>query len=787
MTALRRKLLRDVWAGRRDALALVALVACAMTVFVGSVTTYRSLLISKDSYFTSHRLADAFVSLRRAPQATASALAAIEGVDVVETRVVADVPLSVEGYEEPVTARLVSLPTDGQPKLNRLFIARGRLPTPGKTWECVIGESFARAHGLAPGDRVRASIGKGTHALQIVGVGFSPEFVFLARPGDAMPDDHRFGVIWLARDELAAALDLAGAFNDAVLALAPGASLPGVLASVDRALAPYGARDAYGRDRHVPSRFLNDQIRQLKSTAVVVPVIFLLVAAFLLHSMLGRLVATQRTQIGLLKACGYGNAAVGLHYAGMAALIVLVGAVLGTCGGVLLSTHMTTLYAGYYHLPVFECLREIWVVLLGAALTLCAGLGGAMGAVRRVVRLPPAKAMRPPAPQSYRWKGTGSLGSLLPRSGLGRMTVRHIGRHPWRTASSSLGIALAIAILVVGLFFRDAMSFTIAHQFEHAQRADATVTFANPLPAAAIDELRQLPAVRHAEPLRAVPIRLRAGGRQYQTVLIGLDPAGTLRRVVGADNRIAPLPDSGMLVTAQLGRMLDVHPGDLLTVEVLGGIGPGREVEVAGLPEELLGVAAYMSLSRVFKLLDEPPTVTGAFLSVESDDARQLWARLASMPEISSVGLRAAQLEAFEKMNAETVLFFAGILVAFAVVIMAVVLFSTARICFAERLRELATLRLLGYGRSEVWTLLLGEIAVQLLMALPVGCLLGWAMSAAAARSGSSDLFRIPLVVEPATYTLAIVVAIATSAAVALHSRKIIAGMDLVAAMRTGD
>jgi putative ABC transport system permease protein len=781
--ALDRKLLRELWRLKVQAAAIALLCACAVAVLSGSVSTYRSLQRSLAVYYDRYRFPDVFAALRRAPESVGERVAAVPGVAEVATRVVADASLEVPGFPEPATAAIMSVPAGAQPRLNRVHLRAGRLAH--APHEALVSELFAKAHRLHPGDQLDAVIAGRRQRLTIVGVALAPEFIYAIRAGDIMPDDKHFGVLWMSREGLAAALDLRGAFNSLALRLTPGASEREVLAEVDRILAPHGGLRAFGRDQHVSHRFISDEIRQLKAIAAIVPTIFLGVAAFVLGVVLTRLIATQRQLVGTFKALGYGDAAVGLHFAKLVALIVLAGAAVGAAGGWWLGVRMTAIYTGFYNFPVLAYRMEPGVAVLAGALSLAVGLAGVAGAVRRAVRLKPAEAMRPEPPATYH-------PTLLERIGLhrllsppGRMVLRNLGRRPWRAGLSCLGIAAAVALVVTGRFIEDSMARITAVQFDRAQREDAIVTFTQGLAPRALLELRAIPGVRDGEAFRAVPAVLRAGHRSHRTAVMGLEPAPRLHRLADKDGRVLAVPHDGVVVSVKLAEILHVRPGATLRLEVLEGRQPARELRVAALADDLLGVSATMSLPALDRLVGDGALVSGAFLAIDPREEHAVFARLKALPRVAGVTLTSAMVRSFRDTTTEYMLFFSGVLVFFAVVIAVGVVYNAARIALAERERELATLRIVGLTRGETWLILVGEFAVLVLLAIPVGCLMGYGFAAFTVVGMESDLFRLPLVVERSSYGFAAVVVVFAAAAVALELRRRLAHLDLVAALKT--
>lgn len=785
MKALDRKLWRDLWHLRGQGLAIALVVACGVATVVTTRVGYESLLASRADYYARYRFADVFAQLERAPETLRSEIAAIPGVAAVQTRVVAEVTLDVPGLSEPATGRLVSVPERHVPVLNDVHLRRGRWIEPGRRDEVIASEAFAEANGLELGDRIGAVLNGRWQALRIVGIGLSPEYVYELLGVNLFPDNRRFGVLWMSREALGPAFEMDGAFDDVSLRLLPGASEEEVIARVDRLLERWGGLGAYGRDYQVSHRFLADEIRQNRVFGTVLPAIFLGVAAFLLHIVLSRLVATQREQIAVLKAFGYGPLRIGAHYLGFAGVCVALGSVCGVLLGLWWAAEINRLYGQFYRFPVLRYAPGTTVVAIAVGVSALAAIGGAGSAVRRVLRLPAAEAMRPEAPARFRpgWLERSGTAARLPASA--RMIWRNLARRPGRAALSVLGLALAVAILIVGRFFVDAIEHLGNVQFRLVQREDVTVFFHDPRPARARYELSALPGVLRSEPFRVVAARLRHGHVERRIPVFGLAPGAELHRIIGADLAVVPVPPEGVVLTRKLAEILGVGPGDELTIEVLEGERPVRAVRVAALADELIGLSAYMSADALHRLLREDASLSGAFLAVDARAAPRVYATLKRMPAVAGATTRRAALQGFEDTLAKSLGVFTSVLVTFAAVIAAAMVYNAARIALSERGRELASLRVLGFTRREVALLLLGEQALLTVAAIPVGFWIGYRLCAALAASYQWELFRMPLVVSGRTFAFALLVvtlaAVASSFAVRLRLDRI----DLVAVLKT--
>jgi len=785
--ALDRKLWRDLLQMKSQALAIALVVACGVGTYIMFLTTLGALRATQDSYYRDYRFAEVFASLKRAPQGLRQRMLGIDGVDQVETRVVAQVRLNMPDFAEPVTALMVSASDGGRHGLNALHLRAGRLPVAARSDEVVVGNAFAKAHGLQLGDRFDAILNGRRQALSVVGVALSPEFIQQMRPGSVFPDYKRFGVMWMGRTALAQAYDMEGAFNDLGLSLRPGADHQAVIDRVDELLKPYGGLGAYARKDQLSHRFLTQELDQLGTMARMFPVMFMGIAAFLLNVVIGRLVAMQREQIATLKAFGYSNLAVLWHYLRMVSVIVGLGIAGGVALGAWLGRELSNIYTEFYHFPYLLFSLRPRTVLEAALASLLAAGAGTVFAVWRAASLRPAQAMRPEPPVRFHESWVEQLGLKRWLSQPARMIIRNIQRRALKSALTVLGIAMSCGMILTGLFQRDTVSYMVNVQFGMAQREDLSVTFTDPTTYRARFDLLGLPGVQHVEVFRAVPVRLKHGSHSYRTGIRGVEPGGDIARLLDADLRPVALPTEGILLTDYLAKLLDLRVGDRLTVEVLEGNRPVRELTVVGLVREYLGVSGYMSLSALNRFMQEGPTISGAYLSVDQAHLTGLYTRLKGMPRVAALAERMQEIRNFNRVMEETMLFFTYVATIFAVIIAFGVIYNSARIALTERGRELASLRVLGFTRGEIAYILLGELGLLALLAIPFGLWLGEGLCYYLASTMQSDLFRVPVVLVPQTYAVACVVVLVSALLSGLAVRRRLDNLDLIAVLKAAE
>ena len=785
MNAIDRKLWRDVWALRGQAAAIALVMACGVATFVMSLSTLDSLQQTRAMFYQEHRFAEVFASLKRAPENVGERLREVPGVQQVQTRVVAMANLTVPGFDEPVRGQFVSIPDAHPPRLNQLYLIEGRPPEPYRDDEIVVSDGFAEAHDLGSGGTLDAVINGRYQTLRIVGIAISPEFIFQMAPGAVFPDFDRFGVIWMGRAALATAYDMEGAFNDVTLTLAAGANPQTVIDRVDAVVDPYGGRGAIARADQLSHNFLSEEFRQLEIMATVLPLIFLGVAAFLLSVVVNRLVNTQREQVAVLKAFGYSNAAIGWHFVKMVLVITAFGVAAGIGVGVWLGQGLGSVYMEFYRFPYLEYVLNPRVVIIAVGVSAGAAIAGTLRAVCDAALLPPAEAMRPEPPETYRETLVERIGLKQVLDQPSRMIMRHLERRPLKALLTTIGIAFACAVVILGRFASGSLDYMIDMQYRKAQRDDLTVTFVEPTSARAQYALQGMRGVMYTEPFRAVPVRLHHAHRSREVAISGLPPAGTLRRLLDTDLDPIRLPPEGLVLADHLGDILGVQPGDSLTVEVLEGSRPVHTVPVAGLVEQYMGLGAYMERRALNRLLQEGPAISGAHLMLDARYDDEVVNALEDMPRVASITERQEVINNFYETTGQNQLTFAFFVTFLAGAIAFGVVYNSARIALSERGRELASLRILGFTRGEVGYILLGELAVLTLAAIPLGFVIGRAFGALLLRLMETEMYRIPLIVQPSAYALGalVVVASAVLSGAIVHRR--IQRLDLIEVLKT--
>lgn len=707
--SLTRKALRDLWQLRGPAVAIAIVTMCGVAAFVALRSMVHHLEQSQLQYYATNRFGQLFATVRRAPRAVLTRVARLPGVEAVDGWVTGDVLMDVPGLAEPATGRIVGLLPDAPQRVNRVSIVRGQAPTPGSRHDVVLSEGFAQANGLVPGDTLAAVLNGTRRPLRVTGIGLSPEYIYEIGPGAVLPDARRYGILWMDRGVVELDFGMTGAWNTMALRLAPDASAPSVREALDDLLAPYGAYGATDRDRHASHRYVTEEIGQNRATAAVLPPIFLGVAAFLISIVLARIVQSQREQIGMLKAFGADTTVLIRHYLLIALVPVGAGALLGCGLGLWAARSFAGVYREYFHFPFARFTPQPGVLLLAVGIALVAGALGAAAAVRRVVRLAPADAMRPEPPPAYTRGLVERLGLDRVLHPVGRMTARAMLARPLRAGLSVLGLGLGASVMIVGLFTFDAIDRLRTLQFEIIERGDVTLSFDGARGPGVVHALDKLPGVMQVEPTHGLAVRLHHGQWSRQLLLTGSQAGDALHRIITLDGSAVAPPASGLMLNAALARLLHVGVGDTVDAVLVEGRRSRHPLVVRGIIEDMIGTAAWVDVSVLQAMAGSTGTLTGARLLVDARQTDALYATLKRTPGVRGVVVRRAMRESFDALVRRSFSVTLGTLVAFACTLAIGVVYNSARLALAERARELASLRVLGFTRSEVGRMLLGE------------------------------------------------------------------------------
>ncbi len=759
---LRTKARRDMRRQRGSFLAIAVTIFLGVALFGASYDAYRNLDASYSRAFTEYRFANLIVT-GGATERLAGEARAATGVEAVQTRVQADLPLHVG--RDKFLGRVVGLPAGGQPAVDRVEVESGSYLRPAEPDSVLVEKHMADAFGLELGDAVSAVGAAGPVRLRIVGVASSPEYFWPARSRqDILPAPKDFGVLFAPE---ATARSLAGSPgpDQAAIYYSGGDEAPGLTAKLSRRATELGAAEVLTRADQPSNSALQQDVKSFRELAVLFPLLFLTAAALATGVLMRRLVTAQRPTIGMLRACGRTRREVVAHYLTFGVVAGLVGGVLGAAAGIGLAGVATQAYTAELSIPITLTSISPLTALAGIVFGLLTGALAAALPAFGAARVPPAEAMRRFAPA--RTGGRSLAERLLPPLRRlpvrWRMTLRAVGRNPRRSLSTILGVILAMTLILVSWGMIDTTRILVDRQYQEIDRQDAELYFRGALSPAAMDRVRRTGGVAEAEAGVDVPVSLRADGRSYQTALKGFRPDTRMHGFLLEGGGTTTLPAEGLLAGEALASKLGVTVGDRIEVTA-PGTGLGARASLQGFLEEPLGTYVYASLAPIRRLAG-PGAGLGnvAYVRYEAGvDREAMRRRLSALPGVVAFSDSNALLDT---VNEYLGLFyvFVGIMLLFGAAMAFALLYNSIQANLAERAVEVATLRAAGIRFRTLSRMITAENFLVTAVGIVPGLVVGVEVSRLFLASFNSDSFSFDLQIRASTLVLSALAILAVS------------------------
>lgn len=784
MRALNVKLFRELRNLKFQTLSIAIIVTGGLALLIASWSSYQSLKNTRQNFYDTHFFADFFAEFKRAPEGLVRELQNLPGISLIEGRIVMEGLVHLSMQDEPAVMRMVSIPSGKNSNLNKIFLRKGRFPIESEESEAVIHEGFARAHSIRPGDEIQILVEGHFQKIRIVGIGTSPEYIYAISSVSVLPDDLHYGVLWIPHKTLARLSNRQDSINSISGLLSSGANPAAVLAELDRALKKYGCLGAYLRHDQISHKFLEDELAEQKGTAIITPVIFLSVAAFLIHVIFSRLISLNRSQIATLKAMGFSNGEVARHYLQLVVLMILTGIVPGILIGIWVGKMFAKIYLDFYHFPELKFSLSLSALVVGVLAGLLPGILGAWQSIRRAFLLVPAEAMRPPTPPNFQKTFFDKFAPKNMRP-VNKIILRNMFHRPDRLIMITLGMATALGILVTALAWGGMVTQLLETQFQYVQREDMALSFLKPITQNGLQELKKMDGVIAVEGYRTVPIRIRHLNHKKELAITGRPLKAEMRQLLDKNNKKIPLPENGLLLGRYFMRNWNLRPGDVVQIEILEGKQKIFNNVVSGFSDELFGQSATMNLKELSDILDEEPAYNQVMVKADPKKINQLYVELRNIPQIGSVLLKNSMYRGFQNTMGNIIEVSTFILIAFALAISTGVIYNSIRVNFSERSWEMASLEVMGLSKVDVFTIIFMEVSLQVLVGIIPGCLFGYWITVITLSGIHTETFDLPVIIHAESYAKGIIFVVLTLLGCSLIVYRMIDRLSLVDALKS--
>jgi putative ABC transport system permease protein len=778
---LLKNLTREILSFKAQVFSIALVIGIGVAVYFGFSTTYDSLLVSRDHFYQEAHFPDLFSRLIKAPRYLLSQISTIEGVEKIEARIEKDALISLPKMQQPGVGHFITIPDQGQPELSQLFMVQGRLPNID---EVVVSESFFKANKLQLGHKLFATIDGKRKEFKISGIAVSPEHIIAIQQGAQMPDDKHFALVWINQSVLESALDMRGSFNTLVTKLKKNAIAMDVKNKIDDIIDRYGGTNTYDRSKQPSAVYVREELKQLNVQASTIPIFFFLVAAFILNIVISRLTRTQRSQIATLKALGYSNLSISQYYLILASLIVLLGTLIGILLGIWIGVSMVDLYGLFYHFPLLVYKMSYQKLMIAIIASLLTAFLGTFSSLKKVFKLQPADAMKPPSPTNYanNWlEATLLFQSLRPKS---RMIIRGLITTPIRSLMMGLGVSFSVVLLILGLFWSDSLEVLIQGQYNFRQKESARIQLTHEMGSNIVYQIERLTGVLKAEGYRVVPVEVNYNQYTETTSIKGYPENYELAEIIDENFQKIELPKRGFHISQSLANKLSLKKGDQIELKILSGKKPIIKVKVSQIIPSFFENQILTTRKELARLMQTDDLVNTVVFRSLANSSR-LYTELKKIPTVLSITFKESAMKMFTETSAKFLLVFALIFSLFAGAIAFGISYNNLRVTLSERDWEISTLMILGFKNIEVFKIITSEVLTLVLGFIPLGWFMGYYNARWLLLKLSMEEFPIPLHVSDFTYGLsASIVVLATAISFILIFWRL-KKLDLVATLKS--
>jgi len=787
MNILLRKLLRDFWQSKGQFISVLVLIIIGVMCYSGINATYRNLTRSSDKFYTDYRFADLWVTFYKAPENAEDEVKSLPYVKMAAGRVTHDAKMDISG--ENAVVRLISMPDSKTDTVNDIDIKSGSYFTDAGNNQCLVEQEFFAANGLKIGDYIYPVINGAKVKLRVTGSVKSPEFVYTVRDsGEFIPDNKRFGIVYLKKSYEQAILGYEGSINDLSVILNEGADIETAKDGIRDLLDDYTVTGVIERKDQTSNRMLNEEIKGLRSAGGFFPILFFVVAAAIIYITMSRMVENQRTQIGVLKAFGFSNTFVLMHYLSYSVILAVTGSLIGSVFGMFLGKGFTELENMYFKLPLADMKIYPDLVLPASLLTLLFCLLAGYNSCRKVFRIMPSEAMRSKAPVKGRKILLERIRILWKNLRYNwKMILRNVFRYKRRTLLSSIGVIFAVAITFVSLSMYSSVNYMIDQQYTNIQNYDIKVSFSRLLNMEEIGVIRNLQYVEKLEPVVEAGVEIRNGWRKKDIAFTALVSEPVIFKVVDRYGRPVAPPDNGILIPERLSKELGLKPGDTADIRPYLPGKNEKEVQIKGLIVQYLGNSAYGSMESVGRIFGEGRFANSAVILLDgSEHEKQVIDRLKEMPVVSSVQSKSDSKENLLK-NMDYMVSSLGIMILLAAILSIAVIYNIATINIFERQRELATMKVLGFKDNEIRNLIFYENYLLTAFGIIPGLPLGWLIGSYMMAVYNTDAYTFPFIAGAEVYLMTAVLIMSFTLLANLVLRKKMKVINMVEVLKSNE
>lgn len=754
MKKLDKRLFRLINNTKGQYIAVLAIVVTGLFVFTAVSNSALNLKDSLNDYYVETNFADIFVSAISLPQKLESSIIGESDISEAEARLVFDTSFITDDDEDKVNVRAVSVDKN-ENKINKLYIKSGKRALSEK--DIIVIEQFAVARNINVGDQIKLQINGRQYKFNVSAIAASSEYTYIMENEQAMlPDPENFGIVYIEEDYLRKIYGSKGNFNEILIEINNEDKLDETSEFLEDHLDKYGVKRVIKKDDQLSNSMMKQEIEGLEMMSKSVPVIFLVFAGIMLSSMLSRIIKKDRTAIGILKALGYKNSEVIVHYLKYAASVGVIGGLIGSIVGTALSGAMTNYYLVFFNIPTLTIKvyydRIIISIILSCLFCIVSGFWGVKG----ITKINPAESMKPESP------GKGKriliekikiIWNHIPFSW--KMVLRSIFREKKKFAFVGAAVAITCGMMVMTIWMIDIMDVMFNKHYNEFMKMEYNINFIGFENENAKKEVAENINVEDIEGRIELPFELENGKKSKIVNVIGLEKNTVFYGFEDMKGSKVYIPDDGILISSNLATGLNVKTGDSI---LLKNFLPNKDdgyVTVKGIIKQSLGINGYMNLNYLNDKFLDKGIINGIYLNSDDDVS----SKLKDVKNINTIQSQNDMRSAFEEYTG-LINVSMGFMVIFSGLLGFIIMYSMTLMSINERTLEFSSLRVMGFSKKEIFNMLVRENMIMSFIGIIVGIPLGLWLVNYMATSYTTDVYSMNEPVSAISVVIAMILTI---------------------------
>ncbi len=735
MKKLDKRLFRMIKTTKGQYIAVLAIIVTGIFVFTAVSNSAINLRDAIDEYYVEANFADVFIKGTGIPGNLEGKLLGDHEIKQVDARIVFDTKMITDKEDNNADVRVVSVDKH-ENEISKLFIKSGKRDLDEKS--VIVIEQFASARGIKIGDSIQIKINGKPHKYNVSGIASSSEYVYMMQNEQALlPDPEGFGIVFIEENYLRKIYGSGGSFNEMLVKLNEGGNIEKTAEYLENSLDDYGVTRVIKKSDQLSNSMLSEEISGLEMMSKSIPVVFLVFAGIMLSTMLSRIVKKDRTSIGVLKALGFMNSEIVIHYLKYAASVGIIGGLAGSLIGTALSGMMTNYYLVFFNIPMLTVKVYYYRIFVSVLLSLMFCVAAGFWGVKGILRINPAEAMKPESPKQGRRifiENIKPIWNHVPFSW--KIVLRSIFREKKKFVFIGAAVSITCGMMIMTIWMINVMDVMFNKHYGEFIKAQYNVSFDGFKNDDVVNEFKESISIKNMEGRIEIPFEIINGKKSKIVNIIGLKKDTVFYDFKDMNGNNAYIPSDGILISSNLANALNIKIGDEILLDSFVD-DDSNYVRVKGIIKQSLGINAYIDIDYLRECFLDKRTINGVYINSDDDVIN----KLEDMKNIT-VQSQYDMKKAFEEFTAITAMSM-GFMVVFSGLLGFIIVYSMTLMSINERTLEFSSLRVMGFSKKEIFSMLIRENMIMTVIGIVAGIPMGLWLIAYLGESFTTDVYTM--------------------------------------------